>query len=78
MNRKPRPVNGGVQYLQHLGFWIALILKALNAAAEVVGGVFLLLLPPGGVSRFITRLTRAELLKDPGDFYRQHAAALEQ
>ena len=60
-----QPDSGGIL---HLGFWAALILKALNAAGEITGGIFFALLPPGSIPRIIRRLTHAELVEDPHDF----------
>jgi uncharacterized membrane protein len=62
---KEQPDSGSIL---HLGFWAALILKALNAAGEIAGGILIALLPPGSIPRIIRRLTHAELVEDPHDF----------
>jgi uncharacterized membrane protein len=51
----------------HLGFEIALMLKGLHAALEIVGGVLLWFLRPDTLNRWIRVLTQNELIEDPRD-----------
>lgn len=51
----------------HVSFEIALLLKALNALLEAVGGIMLIFLNPGTANQLIVRLTREELAEDPKD-----------
>lgn len=64
--------------LIHVGFDIGLLLKALNALAEIIGGVALLFLPPDKLNTFITFVTRGELSEDPNDFIMNHLIRLGQ
>ena len=64
--------------LIHVGFDIGLLLKALNALAEIIGGFALFFLPPERLKTLITFVTRGELLEDPNDFIMNHLINLGQ
>ncbi|HUD10252.1 MAG TPA: DUF2127 domain-containing protein [Candidatus Saccharimonadales bacterium] len=49
-------------------FRISIILKGLDAAAEVIGGIFLLFVSPHDIQHFVDWLTRSELAENPRDF----------
>jgi uncharacterized membrane protein len=51
----------------HLGFEVALLLKGLHAALEVVGGVLLWLVKPDTLNGWTRLLTQNELAEDPKD-----------
>ncbi len=51
----------------HVGFELAILLKGLHAALEVVGGVLLVFLRPDTLSRWVRLLTQNELIEDPND-----------
>lgn len=51
----------------HLSFEIALLLKALDALFETIGGILLIFLNPSMVTKFVEKLTSAELAEDPKD-----------
>lgn len=59
----------------HVAFEVGVILKGLNGALEIIGGVLLLLFPPSAIQRFIVGLTQNELSKDPSDFIATHLRA---
>jgi uncharacterized membrane protein len=48
-------------------FWVALILKGLDGALEVIGGVLLLLISPAQLGAFARLLTQHELSEDRHD-----------
>ncbi len=48
-------------------FLIALFLKAINAATELIGGILLALVPSQSLVHFIYHLTEDEILHDPTD-----------
>lgn len=52
-------------------FDIALVLKAINGALEVIGAAFILLVRPGFVLRIADLVTGGELSSDPNDFVAQ-------
>lgn len=52
----------------HVGFEIAIFLKGVHAALEIVGGVLLYLVKPDTLNRWIRLLTQNELAEDPHDF----------
>ena len=64
--------------LIHVGFDIGLLLKALNALAEIIGGFALFFLPHERLKTLITFVTRGELLEDPNDFIMNHLINLGQ
>jgi uncharacterized membrane protein len=49
-------------------FRISIILKGLDAAAEIIGGTFLLFITPHDIQHFVHWLTAQELSTDPHDF----------
>jgi uncharacterized membrane protein len=51
----------------HVGFEVAILLKGLHAALEMVGGVLLWLVDPETLNRWIRLLTQNELAEDPKD-----------
>lgn len=59
-----RKVSGG---LLHLGFEIALLLKAINGAFEIIGGVLLMFINSSYLSHIAVILTQSELSEDPND-----------
>jgi len=62
--------------LTHRLLRIGLILKAIDGALELVGGVLFLLVRPGALSHIFTALTQHELAEDPTDFTATHLRAL--
>ena len=48
-------------------FEVGIILKGLNGAAELVGGLLLLFVTPDKLHRFVRALTQGELSEDPHD-----------
>lgn len=52
-------------------FAAGIVLKGLDGAAELVGGI-LLLLDPVSIHRFVLQLTQPELSEDPKDFIATH------
>jgi uncharacterized membrane protein len=53
-------------------FAAGIVLKGLDGAAELAGGILLLLLDPASIHRFVVRLTQPELSEDPKDFIAVH------
>jgi uncharacterized membrane protein len=53
-------------------FKIGIIGKGLNGAAELVGGLLLLLLTPSRIHHLVASLTQGELSEDPHDFVASH------
>lgn len=62
----------------HVGFDMGLLLKALNALAEIISGFALFFLPPDQFHRFIAFVTRGELSEDPNDFIMNRLIRLSQ
>lgn len=52
----------------HRLFELALLLKGLNAAVELVGGLLALFVPLSTVNRLVLWLTASEIENDPGDW----------
>jgi len=48
-------------------FWAGIVLKGLNGAAELLGGVLLLVVSPSQIHLFAVAITREELGEDPHD-----------
>jgi uncharacterized membrane protein len=48
-------------------FQIGIIAKGLNGLAELVGGLLLLFVGPGGIHHLVAALTQGELSEDPND-----------
>jgi uncharacterized membrane protein len=53
-------------------FEVGIIAKGLNGAAELIGGLLLLLLSPDRIHHVIAALTQGELSEDPHDFIASH------
>jgi len=53
-------------------FEVGIIGKGLNGAAELIGGVLLLLVSPDRIHRLIVAVTQGELSEDPRDFVATH------
>jgi uncharacterized membrane protein len=53
-------------------FEVGIILKGLDGALEVVGGLLLLVVSPATIDRVVTSLTQHELSEDPRDFLATH------
>src|SRR5258708_6832583 len=53
-------------------FEVAIILKGLDGALEVFGGLLLLVITPATINRVIAALTQHELSEDPHDFIATH------
>lgn len=53
-------------------FAVGIIGKGLNGAAEVVGGILLLLVSPARLHHLVVALTQGELSEDPHDFIATH------
>ena len=64
--------------LIHVGFDVGLLLKALNALAEIIGGFALFFLQPDRINTFITFVTRGEISEDPNDLIMNHLIHLGQ
>jgi uncharacterized membrane protein len=54
-------------------FDVAIILKGLDGALEVIGGLLLLVVTPATIDRLVGTLTQHELSQDPHDFLATHA-----
>jgi uncharacterized membrane protein len=65
-NEDFRPLSRAERQTQRW-FYISVILKGLHAAIEIVGGVLLLIIPPGVLLNMIALLTQDELIEDPHD-----------
>ena len=57
-------------------FDIGVVLKGLDGALEILGGLFLLLVPLSDVRRFLIWVTGHELSQDPKDFIATHLVHL--
>ncbi len=63
---------------RELLFRVGIVLKGLNAAFEIAGGIALLFISPRSIAHWIELLTRGELTQAPDDFistYQRHAAS---
>jgi uncharacterized membrane protein len=54
-------------------FEIGIVLKGLDGALEVVGGLLLLFVSPATIDRLVVALTQHELTQDSHDFLATHA-----
>ncbi len=54
-------------------FEISIVLKGLDGAFEVIGGLLLLLVSPATIDRVVVAFTQHELSGDPHDFIAVHA-----
>lgn len=50
-----------------IGFYGGLALKGINAQLEIIGGLFLAVLTPDGLSHLIRKIALPELAEDPAD-----------
>jgi len=62
--------------LLHIGFDIGLLLKGLNAAAEIVSGFALMFLSPERMNYLLGLLSGGELSEDPKDLIANYLVAL--
>lgn len=53
-------------------FEVGIILKGLDGALEVLGGLLLVLVSPAAIDRIVTTLTQHELSEDPHDLIATH------
>jgi uncharacterized membrane protein len=53
-------------------FQVSIVLKALDGALEVIGGVLLLLISPTRITQWAKAVTQHELGTDPHDFIARH------
>jgi uncharacterized membrane protein len=53
-------------------FRFSVIIKGLDGALEVVGGLVLLVVSPGSIDALVRTLTQHELSQDPHDFIARH------
>ncbi|MFD1214391.1 DUF2127 domain-containing protein [Arthrobacter sp. GCM10027362] len=53
-------------------FAAGVVLKGLDGAAELAGGLLLFLVDPARIHRFVLRLAQPELAEDPRDFIATH------
>jgi uncharacterized membrane protein len=60
---------GRIADIFHVSFEAALVLKALNAAFEVLCGLAIIFVDPASANELIRSLTKAELAEDPKDFF---------
>lgn len=51
----------------HVSFELGLLIKGIDGLLEVAGGILMLFLSPGRLTRLVRMLTRHELAKDPQD-----------
>ena len=60
-------------------FFLALAIKGIDGALELIGGLLLFVVPPSAITRVFRSLTQHELSEDPHDFVAiQFRAAAEQ
>src|SRR4051812_18626260 len=55
-----------------LTFRVSVILKGVDGALEIVGGLLLLLVSPATIQSIVRSLTQHELSEDPHDFIASH------
>ncbi len=53
-------------------FEIGIVLKGLNGALELIGGLLLVFVSPATINRLAISVTQQELSKDPHDFIARH------
>jgi uncharacterized membrane protein len=73
----PRTTRLDKSRVRELLFRCSIVLKGLNAAFEIVGGIALWFISPQQIVRWTNLLTRGELTEEPRDFisnYLRHAA----
>lgn len=54
--------------VREISFRVSIVLKGVNAALEIVGGVALAAVSPAFILRIVALLTQSELTEDPRDF----------
>lgn len=65
-----KKINGpGVGDILHEGFNIGILLKGINGALEIIGGILLVFLNPAKLNRVVALLTQNELSEDPRDIF---------
>jgi uncharacterized membrane protein len=57
-------------------FRVSIVLKGLDGALEVIGGLLFLFVTPATIDRVVLALTQHELSEDPRDFIAVHALKL--
>jgi uncharacterized membrane protein len=62
----------------HQVFEFGVLLKGAHALIECVGGLALLLMPPGSIAAMVDTWTQDELLEDPRDLVASHLLAWAQ
>ncbi len=60
----------------HEGFNIGILLKGINGALEIIGGILLVFLNPARLNRVIVLLTQNELSEDPRDIFANYMVNL--
>ncbi|MHC1723163.1 MAG: DUF2127 domain-containing protein [Aminipila sp.] len=60
----------------HEGFNIGILLKGINGALEIIGGILLVFLNPTRLNRVIALLTQNELSEDPRDIFANYMVRL--
>ena len=70
-----RKMSGGIL---HLSFEIALLLKALNGALEIIGGTLLIFINQSSLNHLAIMLTQSELSEDPNDVISNAILTLSQ
>lgn len=53
-------------------FLVGIVLKGLDGALELLGGILLLVISPGAIDRLTRAITQHELSEDPHDFVATH------
>jgi uncharacterized membrane protein len=62
----------------HAAFEIGIFFKGLDGAAEIVGGLLLLVVPPRAISHALAAVTQHELSEDPHDFIASYLLTLSE
>jgi len=62
-----RPAKRDASSVLHASFEVAILLKGVHAALEIIGGVLLALTKPDTLAAWIRVLTQNELVEDPND-----------
>jgi len=68
----PEPSRPAKRDLLDTTFNVTLILKGLDGALELIGGILLLVIAPATIDHFARWLTQHELSQDPHDFLARH------
>ncbi len=68
MKKRPKSDGGTKPSVLHVGFEVAILLKGVHAALEIVGGLLLWLVNPSTLNSWIRLLTQNELAEDPKDY----------